>query len=402
MRMAEDFKLTVVNRSDPRPDRGIVDRVRSLVRKFRSTRRSRKSIAVEWGVDFDFRKPAVLTMPIPPWEVKAVNKGRCMSCWGRLVGRLDRRNLKFTGIRCVVCGKTVEGEEAASEYERMMSESIRNAMNQATGRAMAYDQDAPFALSVFPQFERETQEQFDRRIAASATRPAKKGRLTRRDFPAGSPGYFFLQAKVLMTGVEKMPRVVTAGSFGDIDLHDDGSATLRLPTEGERNDPQFLSYDMSQKLGCTMTAALMSAFACELAMKAIRLTLLDEARRDHDLLNLYEELRKDSRTRIEAAWPGIRPVLEKARHAFGRWRYFETAIGEQSIGTMLDTEQALALGKAARVLLDEAELAGLTCKVELDGRKDVKRTGDATSAAYKHDFTVTGGESGRPVASETD
>ena len=400
--MADDFELTVVNRFEPRPDRGVVDRVRSLVRKLGSTRRSRKSISVEWGVDFDFGKPAVHTMPFPPWEVRAVNKGRCMSCWGRLVGRLDRGTLKFTGIRCVVCGKSVEGEEAASEYERMTSESIGNAMNQATGRAMAYNQDAPFALSVFPQFERETPEQLRRRIAAGAARPAKKGWLTRRDFPAGSPGYFFLQGKVLMTGVEKMPRVVTAGSFGEIDLHDNGSATLRLPTEGERNDPQFLSYDMSQKLGCTMTAALMSAFACELAMKAIRLTRLDEARRDHDLLDLYDDLPEDSRTRIAAAWPGIRPVLEKARHAFGKWRYFESVIGERGVGTMLDTEQALALGKAASVLLDEAELAGLTCRVELDARKDVKRAGDTTNSAYKHDFTITGGESGGPVANKSD
>ena len=151
---------------------------------------------------------------------------------------------------------------------------------------------------------------------------------------------------------------------------------------------------MSQKLGCTMTNALMSAFACELAMKAIRLARLDGARRSHDLLRLYEDLPKDSRIRIHAADPGMRTVLEKARHAFGKWRYFETAIGERGIGAMLDTQQALDLGKAARVLLDEAELAGLTCRVELDGTLDVKRTGDTTDYAYEHKYRVVGGEAG--------
>ena len=262
---------------------------------------------------------------------------------------------------------------------------------------MEYDQDGAFVLSLFPQFERETKEEFERRIAASTRKKARKGWLSRRGFPVGSPGYFFLQAKVLMSGVERLPRVITAGSFGEFEPHEDGSATMRLPT-GERNDPQFFQYDMSQRLGCTMTAALMSAFACELAMKAIRLTRLDEARRDHDLLALYEDLPEDSRSRIEAAYPEIRLVLETAKHAFGKWRYFEETIGERGIRNMVDTEQALALGKAARVILDEAEVAGLTCRVELDGLQNVELTAKTKNYTYKHNFKVVGGESGRPVA----
>ena len=203
-----------------------------------------------------------------------------------------------------------------------------------------------------------------------------------------------------MSAVESMPRVVTPASIGEIDLHDDGTVGIRLPTADVGKDPQFYSYDMSQKLGYTMTTALMSAFACELAMKAIRLARLDEARRDHDLLKLYEDLPEDGRMRIDAANPGMRAVLEKAGHVFGKWRYFETAIGERSVGAMLDMEQALDLGKAARILLDEADCAGLSCRVEVDGRHDVSRTGGTVNRVYKHNYKVVGGEAGRPVDSQ--
>ena len=139
-----------------------------------------------------------MQMGLAPEEVRAFTKGRCRSCWGRLVGRRDRK----------------------------------------------------------------TEEQFMRRISANAAKGGKAGWLTRKDFPPGS----------------------------------------------------------------TMTRALMSAFACELAMKAIRLTRLDEARKQHDLLALYRDLPEDSRTRMEMDYPGIEAILQKARHTFGKWRYFETKI----------------------------------------------------------------------------
>lgn len=400
--MDDDFGFTVTNWSRPPPRRGVLDRIRALARRIGTKWRNRTtSSAIEWGVDFDSPKPAVLTMPFPPWEAKAVKKGRCMRCWGRLVGRMDHTTYEFTGIRCVVCGTSVEGEQAQSEYERMQSESTRNAVRRATGSSLLYEQDPPFVMALFPQVERETEEQLRVRVAAGAN-TAKERWLTRRDFPVGSPGYFFLQAKLLMSSVEKLPRVLSASSFANLDVDEHGTATFGLPIEGARNDLQFFSYDMSQRLGCTMTAALMSAFACELAMKAIRLTLLDEARKDHDLLTLFDDLPVASQSRIETAWPGIRPVLEKARHAFGKWRYFETAVGERGIGAMSDTEQALALGKAARVILDEAEFVGLSYKVELSGKQDVTLSAGAKKYAYTHHFRIVGGETGRPIGAGVD
>ena len=106
-------------------------------------------------------------------------------------------------------------------------------------------------------------------------------------------------------------------------------------------------------------------------MKAVRPTRLDEAGRDHDLLVLCDDLAEDSRTRIEAAWPGIQPAIEKAGHAFGKWRCFESPLSERGMRTILDTDRARVPGKPARDMLDEAKPAGPTCGVELDGRWNV-------------------------------
>ena len=134
-----DFRLSVTNWSKPRPNRGIASHLRSLARNVRSRWRAKRSVAIEWDVDFDSYKPAVPSLPIPPWEARVVKKGRCLTCWGRLVGRIDRRTRKFTGIRCVVCGKTIEGEAAAHEHVRMISEGAKNGISQATGSAVEYD-----------------------------------------------------------------------------------------------------------------------------------------------------------------------------------------------------------------------------------------------------------------------
>ena len=209
-----------------------------------------------------------------------------------------------------------------------------------------------------------------------------------------------MQAKVLMSGVERLPRDMTAASFGEVDLHVDGSATIRLPIEEMTEDPQFRSYDLMQKLGSAMTTALMSAFACELAMKAIRLTRLDEARKQHDLHILYRDLPDDSRIRMEIDYPGIEAVLKKARHSFGRWRYFETNIEGGGISTMADTELAMALGKAARVIMDEAEVAGLQWTVKLDATENVRERGGMSSYNYTHHLRVEGTETSRPVKTE--
>ena len=282
----------------------------------------------------------------------------------------------------------------------MTNECMTNLANLPLRWASKYEDKASFVLKLFPVVERETREQLTRRISANAAKGRKAGWLTRKDFPPGSPGYFFMQAKVLMSGVERLPRDMTAASFGEVDLHVDGSATIRLPIEEMTEDPQFRSYDLMQKLGSAMTTALMSAFACELAMKAIRLTRLDEARKQHDLHILYRDLPDDSRIRMEIDYPGIEAVLKKARHSFGRWRYFETNIEGGRISTMADTGLAMALGKAARVIMDEAEVAGLQWTVKLDATENVREHGGISSYNYTHHLRVEGTETSRPVKTE--
>lgn len=62
---------------------------------------------------------------------------------------------------------------------------------------------------------------------------------------------------------------------------------------------------------------------------------------------------------MEADYPGIVAALDAGRQTFGSWRYFETNVRETVAQSLIDTEQARNLGKAARVILDEAEVVGL-------------------------------------------
>ena len=119
-----------------------------------------------------------------------------------------------------------------------------------------------------------------------------------------------------------------------------------------------------------MSITMNSAFSCELSMKAICLTRTDRARMNHDLWSLYRDLPEDSRTRLEKDFPEVGSVLKEARHTFGKWRYFEVNVGGRGMKAMIDTERASALAKAARVLLDEAELMGLGYSVNVKATQE--------------------------------
>ena len=114
-----------------------------------------------------------------------------------------------------------------------------------------------------------------------------------------------LQASVLMASVEDIshPDEWSIAEFPDVRFRDDGTAICTLSTSGLRNDPQFRERRLARKMGRTMTAAMVSAFACELAMKAISLTSKDEAVKSHDLDTLYADLPEQSRLRIVADYP---------------------------------------------------------------------------------------------------
>lgn len=349
------------------------------------------TVKIEWNFDLDNETVSLREGFRPGNEGKARLKGRCKRCWGRLVGRTDKRHA-VTGIRCCVCGMFLEGVDAKDEYDRMGKESMLNMMNMYWGHAPKYNDDATFVQKVFPYMDRQTKEQFLECVDAKASEGSKEGWLTRSEFPAGSAGYLFMQAKVLMTGVERIPREISVAQFSDFDMNDDGSATIYVSTKGLRDDPQFQEYEQIRKMGSTMTAAMMSAFACELAMKAIRLTRMHDAKKSHDLLQLYRDLPEDSRQRLNADFAEIEIVLKSGRHTFGRWRYFETNLGEGGMRTMIDTEKALALGKAARVIIDEAEMVGLGYAVTLDAKQKVTVSGNQRNYEIKHHLNAKGRE----------
>ena len=60
---------------------------------------------------------------------------------------------------------------------------------------------------------------------------------------------------------------------------------------------------------------------------------------------------------------------------------------------MTRTDRAKALGKAARVILDEAGYVGLRWSVKINNKADLHFEGDRRRDNYKVDFRLRGGES---------
>ena len=318
-------------------------------------------------------------------------KGRCKRCWGGLIGK-GGGEPEPTAIRCRVCALLLEGDEAKEEYRRMLEQGSSNTFQMAFGFPPKYRDDAVFVQKIFPHIDRQTAEEFDRRTNAEAQKGSREGWLTRNQFPGGSVGFLFLQARTLMCGVERLPREHSVARFWDVDMHDDGSATVYAPTKELSEDPNASENELMRRLGSTMTIAMMSAFACELVMKAICLTRKDEARKSHDLWQLYLDLPQDSTGRIEEDYPEVDSVLKKARHTFDKWRYFEANVGGRGMSAMIDTERALDLAKAARVLLDEAELMGLGYSVSVEATRRVTKSGDRERVHVKHKLNTTARE----------
>ena len=186
----------------------------------------------------------------------------------------------------------------------MSTETTLNFMNLDFGRSSEYG-EGDFVQKIFPRMDRETEEEFTIRVRAQASKGNQKNRLSRSDFPLGSPGLLFLQAVVLMSGMEKLtnPNEVSVVKFPHTDRNEDGSLTVLISVEELKKDPQFQVQQLKRTMGATMAEGMMSAFACELAMKAISLTCKDEAIKTHDLLDLFNDLPKASRLRITADCP---------------------------------------------------------------------------------------------------
>ena len=305
-------------------------------------------------------------------------KWRCQRCWGSLIGRYEG-DKGWTGFKCRVCGTKLEGAAATDEYERLSRETTTNLMNLALGWAPKYE-DGVFVQRVRVPLEPQPHEQVIERVGAKLAQRKPPRRLTRDEFPLGSAGFLFMQAGILMAGVSDIshPQETSIAGFSDVQVKEDGSLMAHIPVDELKNDPQHTERRLMRRMGTTMTEAMIAAFACELAMKAISLTCCDEASKTHDLLTLFQKLPGGSRERIQADYPEIADVIRKGRHTFGVWRYFETSVGEAAIRSMVDVDEARALGKAARVLLDEAEFVGITGTASIQAKRHVRMAGDTS------------------------
>ena len=156
-------------------------------------------------------------------------KGRCRRCWGGLIGKKDASEGVPTAIRCRACGSLLEGEEAREEYRRMSKQDASNTFQMAFGSPPKYRDDARFVSKIFPHIDRQTTEEFHERTSAEAQNGPRKGWLTRKELHGGSAGFLFLQARALMSGVERLPRELSVARFWDIDVQDDGSARVHVP-----------------------------------------------------------------------------------------------------------------------------------------------------------------------------
>lgn len=167
-------------------------------------------------------------------EQEARAKGRRTRCWGGLVGRNDDRHKtqfvlkaatrevcplrargsrQITGIKCRVCGETLEGEAAREEHPRMFNETGADLENVSAGRLPRNADNGIFVFKTFPAREHMSPEDLCNRVARSKAAPGTGAKIDRNDFPSGSAGYFVLQATTLMASVghRSSPRQVRPG-----------------------------------------------------------------------------------------------------------------------------------------------------------------------------------------------
>ena len=346
---------------------------------------------IEWGIDMETISSK--------WRIGDGGEeneiriaGRCKSCWGGLIARRNEA-YEFTGIKCRVCGTKVEGQDAKEEHERMSSKRITNLWNMELGRDPEYGDGRFFVEKLFPSIERQTDKEIRTRINKRRAEGNKQGKLTRNSFPVGTPGLLFIQAKILIKGVEDLSnlheRSIT--ELAGFEVQDD-AIVMDKARERIREDGKDPEYRMIRQLGCYMSAAMLAAFACELVMKAICLTCKDEAIQDHDLLELYRDLPEASQRRTKADYEKIEEVMKKGRHTFGNWRYFETNVGEEGMRGMADLERTLKMAKAARVILDEAEMVGLTGSIKRNAKEQVRVSGQRKTYNQRINIEIEGRE----------
>ena len=324
----------------------------------------------EWIV-FDDRAPDDAD-PGPARKVEIT--ARCIECWGPVTGTKVGQDGPWTRIECQLCDRSLDGEDAETEAQSMRHELEANVASARAGSPPTYRPDASFVLKILPDMDRDKQ-QIAHRIAASLTKTRIGSWLSRKQIPEGAAGYLYLEARAFLSGAESLTHEMSTFAWSDVDFgtprivgvhattaESSPKVSLKVPAHYRKPSDR----ELMARMGTALVAGMSTAFACEVGLKAILMTRLDEARRTHDLRELYDLLPADSRARLETDFPGIADALEGNRHTFGDWRYFEQDVGEAGFRALVDTDRVWELGKAARVIVDECVVAGLKCEVEID------------------------------------
>ena len=341
-----------------------------------------------------------------PGQARAVEiSARCVDCWGPVTGGKDGDG-RWNRIECLLCGRSVDGEDADREADRMRDEMEANLPRGRVGRGSKYGEGASFVLKILPDMDRDTQ-QVNHRIAASMAVRPKGFWLTRREIPPGTAGYLHAQARAFLAGVENQPEGMAAIALSDFEFGEprivgveasQADKSMRVAAEIPASYRKPSDRELMMRMGTAVVGGMAAAFACEVGLKAILMTRLDQAEKTHDLLRLYEALPSDSRERLEADFPEIGAALEHNRHTFGRWRYFEQSVAADAIPALVNTDRVRRLAKAARVIVDECVIVGLKSEVHVERAFDAKIDRGGKSQSEQIRLTVHGGEAAIPWA----
>lgn len=343
----------------------------------------------EWYQDLD---RASMVWPQAEGSASTLaTKGRCMTCWGALDARGDSTR-GCTSIRCRVCGAVVRCRAAGDEWQRMDEDRFANLLRMDLGSAAIYGAGR-FVYKVFLDVDRLSAAQVASRVAARGPRD-KRDWITRADFPVGSAGRLAFQARALLAGIDHSAvwEHQAFVGFTEFVTRDDGSQIVPGAPVLAADSDLDKEGRVLRWMGSIMNAATHSAFACELALKAIALTCNDEAHKTHDLLVLLDDLPDTSRRRLQADQQEIASLLKRKRETFGKWRYFETDLPQGGINALIDVAAARDLGRAARVLLDEAEIVGLRAGFTFNGTRTTEVTDNRSRRRDRFELRLTSDE----------
>ena len=156
------------------------------------------------------------------------------------------------------------------------------------GRGSKYDEEARFVLKILPDMDRD-QAQFEQRVAARRKAEPKKRCLGRRDCPPGTAGYLYAQACASVSGLDNLPREMSAIALSDVDFGEprilgvegpSADTPLRVSAEVPASLRKPSDSALMARMGTSMVAGMTAAFACEIGMKAILMTPSGRGRED--------------------------------------------------------------------------------------------------------------------------